>query len=473
MWEIQKKRVLIVEDEGIVALALRDVLISLGYDAVGIAYSGPEAIEKAGQTSPDIILMDIHLKGDMDGIEATTKISALYDIPVIYLTAYSDDETIRRAKQTSSYGYLVKPYNTRELYSMIEFAIYKNRTRNKLSRDHEFLEKTLEKSSQSVVLINAKEQVVYLNPAAEMLLGWRLADLAGKNFWYMTDLPRTVSGSGNDPALGALFKEDGMSYIPDVATVSTRSGRKKVVILRTAFTRNESGEISGILFFMREQNAAFQPEGYSEDLQIHARTMADAAPDPIFLVDRDMKIVMFNQAFTQMCQKLNISTFLLSRPVYEINNALFNETYGEFLEVYRTGYPTIMTRRFTTSSGTIFLEIKRIPVRKGRDVTHVITFMRDVTRVERDKSLNLLMYGNIKRIRDKILTTREQYQKIIEILMKTVTYTLSKKDPASQQIAQQASEASELLQAVRVEWLEYDQVLDTLQQEYHEIYDMK
>ena len=122
-----EKRILLVEDEGLVAMTLEETLKRIGYSVVGIAMSGEEALSLTGERHPDVILMDIHLQGEMDGIEAAQKIKGLYGIPIIFLTAYSDDETIRRVVLTESSGYLVKPINTRELFAGIESALYKKR----------------------------------------------------------------------------------------------------------------------------------------------------------------------------------------------------------------------------------------------------------------------------------------------------------------------------------------------------------
>ncbi len=122
-----EKRILIVEDEGLVAMTLEETLRRIGYVVVGIAMSGEEALTLTGEQHPDVILMDIHLQGEMDGIEVAYKIKGLYGTPIIFLTAFSDDETIRRVVQTEASGYLVKPINTRELFAGIEAALYKKR----------------------------------------------------------------------------------------------------------------------------------------------------------------------------------------------------------------------------------------------------------------------------------------------------------------------------------------------------------
>ncbi|MRG94503.1 ATP-binding protein [Polyangium spumosum] len=123
-----RKKIFIVEDQRIVAADLENTLLSLGYDVAGSAASGERAIEKVLASRPDLVLMDIRLEGKMDGIQAAERIRAELDVPIVYLTAYADEETILRAKTTSPFGYLVKPFNERELRGAIEIALYKHET---------------------------------------------------------------------------------------------------------------------------------------------------------------------------------------------------------------------------------------------------------------------------------------------------------------------------------------------------------
>jgi CheY-like chemotaxis protein len=118
---------MIVEDIWLIANDLKESLTKLGYTVTAIVSSGEDAVKKAAQEMPDLILMDIVLSGRMDGIEAAEKIRSATDIPVIYLTAYSDEKKLERAKVTEPFGYLIKPVNDRELHTTIETALYRNR----------------------------------------------------------------------------------------------------------------------------------------------------------------------------------------------------------------------------------------------------------------------------------------------------------------------------------------------------------
>lgn len=127
--EIKKAegRILVVEDEHIVAMGIKKMLKNLGYTVTGVASSGKDAISKAESTFPDVVLMDIMLKGDMDGVEAAKEIRERFDVPVVYLTAYSDSKILERAKKTEPFGYIVKPFDEKDLHSSIEVALHKHR----------------------------------------------------------------------------------------------------------------------------------------------------------------------------------------------------------------------------------------------------------------------------------------------------------------------------------------------------------
>ena len=118
------RRILVVEDQRLIAADIENTLKKLGYVVVGNVASGEDAISKSDQLRPELVLMDVRLRGEMDGIQAAEIIRDRFNVPVVYLTAYADEETILRAKKTTPFGYLVKPFNERELRATIEIAFY-------------------------------------------------------------------------------------------------------------------------------------------------------------------------------------------------------------------------------------------------------------------------------------------------------------------------------------------------------------
>ncbi len=144
---MKKPQVLVVEDEGIVAKSIQNMLRNLGYGSSGFATSGEMAIQKAEETQPDLILMDIRLKGTMDGVEAAQEIHRMFGIPIVYLTAYGDEKTLERAKISEPFGYLLKPFEEQDLHSTIEMALYKS----KMEKKREELHRKLKESQAQLI----------------------------------------------------------------------------------------------------------------------------------------------------------------------------------------------------------------------------------------------------------------------------------------------------------------------------------
>ncbi|HEV8537656.1 MAG TPA: response regulator [Bacteroidota bacterium] len=141
--ETTKARILIVEDEILIAKDLQKKLEQLGYTVPALASTAKDAVEKAGQVQPDIVLMDVVLKSKEDGIDAAEKIGSLYGLPVIYLTAYSDQKTLKRAKVTEPFGYILKPFDINLVSITIEMALYKHRIEKEKARLTAELQKSL------------------------------------------------------------------------------------------------------------------------------------------------------------------------------------------------------------------------------------------------------------------------------------------------------------------------------------------
>lgn len=160
---VPQRSILIVEDEGLVAKDVQNRLISQGYGISGWVISGEEAIVEVEKTSPDLVLMDIHLKGAVDGIEAAEQIRIKYDIPVIFVTALADDETLERAKATGPFGFIIKPFSERNLHSTIEIALYKHELDRSLRDQKAFLSAVFEGVPCSIVVVGPDQRIRMVN----------------------------------------------------------------------------------------------------------------------------------------------------------------------------------------------------------------------------------------------------------------------------------------------------------------------
>jgi two-component system, cell cycle sensor histidine kinase and response regulator CckA len=187
---MSEKRILIVEDERVVAEDLKRLLVKLGYSVVGVASRGDEAIRKVEAEKPDLVLMDIRIEGPQDGIEVAEYIYAHFDVPVSYLTAYADKPTLERAKATLPFGYTLKPFEARALETVIELAIYRHKMERVLSEMEGWHALALNGMKDAVIGLDLDLNVTFMNKAAEEMSGYLLSAAFGKPF---SDFFRTES----------------------------------------------------------------------------------------------------------------------------------------------------------------------------------------------------------------------------------------------------------------------------------------
>ena len=158
---MSKPNILIVEDESIVAKDIQNSLKKLGYSVMGTTASGEEAIKLVEESQPDVVLMDIMLKGAMSGIDAAAKIKDMFDIPVIFLTAYADENTLNKAKVTQPHGYIIKPFKEVDLHTAIEVAMYKHGKEKEIKKERDMLYSLVEgKEDRDVVFVKSNSRMV-------------------------------------------------------------------------------------------------------------------------------------------------------------------------------------------------------------------------------------------------------------------------------------------------------------------------
>ena len=212
--------VLVVEDEKIIAKGIEKRLRGLGYSVAGLVSSGEEALRVAADLRPDIVLMDINLGAGMDGIEAAARLRADQDLPVVFLTAFSDDATLQRAKLTEPYGYVLKPYEDKDLQTAIEIGLYRHRMGRRLRENEQWLAATLGSIGDGVIATDERGRVRFLNVLAERLTGWPQADALGRD---VRDVFRIVGGQSRqpvpNPALNALETGAAAALAPDTVLI--------------------------------------------------------------------------------------------------------------------------------------------------------------------------------------------------------------------------------------------------------------
>lgn len=251
-------KVLIVEDESIVACDLERRLLKDGYQVSATAATGEQALRSIEQNSPDLVLMDIHLQGPTDGIAVASEVRHRFSLPVVFLTAYADKETLERAKATEPYSYLVKPINHANLSSTIEVALYKHRAEQELREREAWLGTVLHSLPDAVVVRDASGSVQFLNPHAERLTGWTQGEAVGRQLW---DVLRLLDFADCDLAgdLDAAMAGGVAWELPRESRLVSR-GRQPVAVEGQLAISRVDGRASGTVLTLRDVTARIQEE---------------------------------------------------------------------------------------------------------------------------------------------------------------------------------------------------------------------
>jgi len=247
-----KAKILIVEDETIVARDIQKSVEQMGYAVCAVASSGKEAVQKAGETRPDLTLMDIVLKGKMDGIMAAEQINALFKIPIVYLTAYYDNDILARAKITTPYGYITKPFNDRELRIAIEIALYKKQAEVRIRKTELWLATVLRSVGDGVIASDRAGLVTFMNQMAEKLTGRKQEEVLGKKLTEVLNVKDEELGSLEKHLVEKVITQGLIINLLEDRLLVAKDGTEIPISDSLAPIREDDGETAGTVLVFRD-----------------------------------------------------------------------------------------------------------------------------------------------------------------------------------------------------------------------------
>jgi len=241
--------ILVVEDEQIVALDLQQTLREFGYDAFAIASSSEAAVARAAERCPDLVLMDIRIKGAGDGVDTAAILQERYGVPVVFLTAHADEGTIDRAKRVEPLGYLVKPVKASELRSVVEVALYKHGMERRLRERERWFSTTLQSIADAVIAVDLAGRVTFMNAVAESLTGVGADAAVGRAIGEVLQIVEHGRGV-ESPVLAAL--REGRAVSLQEGTLRNRSSGDHRVISDSAAPVLADGQTLGAVMVFRD-----------------------------------------------------------------------------------------------------------------------------------------------------------------------------------------------------------------------------
>lgn len=457
-----KKKILIVEDSALVALEISETLKNLGYNVVGEATSGSEAIEMARNLKPDLVLMDIILKGDMDGIEAADRIYSSYDIPVIYLTAHSDEATLARALKTNAFGYLIKPFNDRELYSNIEITMHKHRVMKKVDvGPGKAVDSTLNILLDPVVAANEACFITRINPAAETFTGRTEKEVVGSDFFTMFSVDREKLLPAMNSLKSDVFEKRTLISWVDGLSVTTKSGEIKDVSMNIGYVRGGRHNPPEFFFvFIPAETASVRT---LEDTAGYYRIILDAVENPVFMIDENVHIVLFNRAFWDVCEDAGISLSSDDAAYSILPNSVFGGEY-DFRDAFESGTRYSRERIWKTDGGVKTYRIETIPIFEKDRAIYAAIIMSDITGLieyeEKSERMAICLRAytkNIEEIGDLCAGLKDP--------LNNIKKRVPKISPSfeAMQIRGSVSDLFEQIYDIDMKWLEYERLKKSIE----------
>ncbi|OYQ65013.1 hypothetical protein B9G53_09115 [Pseudanabaena sp. SR411] len=313
-------KILVVEDEVITGRVISEELTLIGYAVTDLATSDEETLASISEDRPDIVLMDIILRGSVkDGIEIATILRQEYHLPVIYITAHTDDATLERARKSEPYGYLVKPFDERDLRVAIETASYKHQMERQLALREAQLSMILKSTNDAVIATDRIAEVTYMNTAAEHLTGWQVGEALGRSVTDVCCLIDENSGEEVINPIPQVLRSGQVSFLNDSTAMIDRQGIRRSVGDSASPIYLPSGEIDGAVMVLWDMSDRKRTEAALRESEIRFRSAFETAAIGMALNALDGRFLKVNKA---LCEILGYSeSELLSLTYQEITCA--------------------------------------------------------------------------------------------------------------------------------------------------------
>jgi PAS domain S-box-containing protein len=430
---LDRTRILIVENEAVVGCDMAASLSKLGYDVVGGCTSGEEALRVVSDLQPDLVLMDIHLAGALDGIETAKALKQGSPVGVVYVTACADLQTVARARETQPHGYLLKPFSEDELRTTVEVASARHRENIERSRrEHSYFE-ALQSLADAVIATDLAGIIIFMNPAAARISGWGESEVVGRSLHEVFRIYETTG----EPA-EVMVLDETCSMPQRTVWLTTRRGDRVAIQDRTTALRDQQNSITGLIVLFRSlmpaaptESLVSTPAGVIETQSyapVHAQPMPEPAlhpaaaaleqqagdarqpvvyspaplvdvvetiSDPLIAMDGLWRISYANAAAAKLFAREKLA--IMGTNFWELMPGVIRDAHYEALS-HALMHREALSRDFYLEAQNIWLELRAYPFGEG-----MLLLLKDITarheeaekrnRMDRLESLGLLARG--------------------------------------------------------------------------------
>ena len=294
------KKILVVEDEIIIARDIQEKLLDLEYEVPEIAKSGEQAIVLAEKLHPDLVLMDILLEGNINGIEAANWIKQKFDIPVIYLTSLGNKDILVKAKNTDPFGYLLKPFQDQELLATIEMAFNRYRIEKELEQSRNYFSTTLSCIGDAVITTDKSGIITFINPVAEKLTGWSYEEAVGRAIEDIFNIVNETTGAPAINPVNNVLEKGLIAGLANHTILINKEGKEIPIDDSGAPIKNWEGMIIGVVLVFRDVTTQRQYIKETERLKKMYGDILDYILDGIWAANNEDIIYYANNSMTRI-----------------------------------------------------------------------------------------------------------------------------------------------------------------------------
>ena len=309
--QLRKHRILVVEDEAIIGLHISSTLGQFGYDVVGVAISADEAIRMAGELGPDLILMDIVIPGERDGIDAARVLKDTLGLPVVYLTGNADVTTVTRARETNPYGYVLKPVNPQDLFSTIDTALHRHELEKRLKESEEKLRRLTDNMTDMVSQVDREGRIIWASPSHGRVMGYQMEEILGHR-------PLEIVHPDDQAMIQEQYRK-GMEERTDTRTEYRglhRDGRYIWLETVNSYLYTAGGDFDGAIFSSRDISERKRAEALHRESEEKYRALVETTDTGYVIVDPDGSVIDANREYVRLTGHAGLGE-ILGRSVIE------------------------------------------------------------------------------------------------------------------------------------------------------------
>lgn len=414
-------KILVVEDERVAAQSIQAFLRSSGHTVVAYATSGSQALRLAATVQPDLVLMDIFLEGELDGIAAAQHIREQLGIPVVYLTAGTDSETWQRALATGPLGYLIKPFDQTGLSSVIAIALHRHQVEKNLLQAEQWLTTTLTSIGDGTITVDAEGRITFMNPVAQVLTGWSASEALGLSIEQVLHLVDSRTGVAmENPLLQAIQMGQCISTSQD-RLLRAKDGTERLISETAAPIRNEQGLILGGVLIFQDMTEHHREEQLLHRREQEFRALVENSPDIVARFDRNFRYLYVNPAIERITSYPASAIIGKTHADIGLPNTFVRQWQTLLQRCFEIGEEQTVEFEFPTTEGTRSYQSRIVPEwAADGSIDTVLSVTRDITELKHAAAV-LRQQAEREQLLDAIAQRIRQSLDLNEILNTAVT----------------------------------------------------